>query len=342
MKRQINYLIMITSLVLLAPVYGAQAPKPSTWQKFKSVFSSKKTEEKDLNQLTEPQKKGFLDSLSNFKTDATKFNTFSRQQIKMIEVKVKTLELVQERLTKISKGQSWVSKLFWKEKDASAQIEQEKINLAGQLGRLRADLFMTLVEIFQEMKPTLISIKDVMQRGLFKDVTVFDKMLELCNALIVQGSNIGEKLLRASDAYGKRDAIDKVNKEVEILINDYIKSAIKIMAMTQPAAVALKSALSVVRSMAWVTNKITLGGITSLAMVFELFDKIVSAGKIAADLSKDIFVQIIEKNGIKSVEAKLDSVDKELERTIKKIEEATDTNNPEDFLNLDDLMQKNK
>lgn len=329
MKQEICYKALVISLVVTSFLHGAQA-KPSTWQKFKNVFSSKKPAlNQSIDQDKISDKPGFVQSITNVYKESTKFSKFSKDQTKMIEVKIKTLEAVQERINKISKEPGFFAKLFWKEKSPSPEIEEEKVRLAEQIGRLRADLFMTFVEIFQEIKPVLQAIQTMMKRGLFKDTKIFDTMIQNCGDLVTQGNDITEKLLRASNGYSKtilvvdnkgKYTIDDINKESELLINNYFKSAVKVMSAIEPAITVLKGVVNTLKNMAWLANTLSLGSITSLAAALILVDKMLGAGKIAADLSKDIFNQVVEKGNLKVIQSKVASLEKDILKTSKTIE----------------------
>lgn len=266
MKRQISYGVLVISLVVTSSLHGAQT-KPSPWQKFKNVFSSKKAEPTDHEKAVKDYEKaqegvGLFQSIKKLYGSMGNFYAFSQEHMLVLGLKIKGLKAMQEEGKK----------------------NNQKEQLALPLKRLRVDFFMSLVEYLQQVRMPVQAIKLFMQERGYSSIKTIDTILQTLDGVIKEGDQIVERLLQASKAYGLKDDPKKVENQINTYFTNVAKTLSSMKKVIDDTQSIINKALPILKGI----NIASMGGMTTLVVFARQLNNALKLFQIATGISKDV------------------------------------------------------
>lgn len=235
--------------------------KPSTWQKFKDMFSVKKP---TAQQSAQESLKGpsFFQSIKKLYGRVENFYEFSREHMMVLSLKVDGLKAMREEGKK------------------AKQREQ----LEMPLKRLRADFFMSLIEYLREAKSVVQGLRTFLQERQNSNAQIFDSILQNFDKVIKEGDHIVDQLLQSSKAYALKDAM----KKTETKISDCFNKITKLLSsMKKPIDITqniINKSVSVLKGV----NIFTVGSATMFVVFAKKLNNALKTFQMATDLGRDI------------------------------------------------------
>lgn len=265
--------LYVSMIICSCSLYSAE--KPSAWSKFKNIFKSKKQandKEMPMKDQASQNDQNFFQSIQKLYEKVAKFYDYSQEHMIVFNNKIRGLKAMQEQGNKAS------------------QKEQLKMPLK----RLRADLLMSFIEYLKETKIVLNDIKIFMKERKYSTIKTFDSLLQTFDKIIKEGDLLTEQLLQASEAYGLKDNV----KKVELKINDYFKKVAQLFSSIKTPidyvqGIVNKAIVPLLKGITF----ITLGGAKPLLLLCNQLDAILKLVQIGTNIARDI----IEGNNKQSI-----------------------------------------
>lgn len=305
MKMRLRNLFFLIGMGYFCSAHSAQ--KPSAWQKFKNVFTSKKP---DAMNEAEDAKKGlsFFQSIKKLYENLRNFYAYSQEYMLVLGLKVKGLKAMQE--------------------EAKKNTQKEQLEMP--LKRLRADFFMSLVEYLKQTKGMVQGIKIFMQERGSSSVSTFDSILQTFDSIIKEGDHLTGQLLQASQAYGLKSD----EKKVETKINSYFAKIVKLLSTLKKAVDESQKIINKTMPLLKGINVLSLGSATALVLLVGKLNNVLKTFQLATDVGRDI-TSLVDNEMARKVSAlQNESIEmtKDFEASkinIQKIENALENNKSE-------------
>jgi hypothetical protein len=214
-----------------------------------------------------------------------------------------TKEQMQQELFTVTQD---IEKVKQKAFDTQAQLE-------NQLGRLRADLLSTLIDVPKNAKPIIKAIQDiVVLADKDKAKNTFEPLMKVCDELLKKGDAIVDQLMLKHNAYGTMSS--SVPERQDVMINTYVKSVLDLSNKIQSLTQTFESAINKLNTIMTGANILSMGSLTPVKIFTATLAKATKSFSLAAELAKDIAsVTVSQVNQeVSNAEAEIKKNEKEL------------------------------